>query len=68
MGFMKDTFPLAIYGMQDVYSGYILYLKVWASNSNPKLIGRWYLEHLYDTKGTVTNFTTIIIFYATLLP
>ena len=50
MGFMNSTFPLAIYGLQDAFSGYILYLKVWSSNSNPKLIGRWYLEHLYQTK------------------
>ena len=26
MGFMKSTFPLAVYGLQDVFSGYILWL------------------------------------------
>ena len=51
MDFAKDTFPLAVYGMQDVFSRYLLYLKVWVSNSNPKLIGRWYLDHLLKTKG-----------------
>lgn len=50
MDFAKDTFPLAVYGMQDVFSGYLVYLKVWMSNSNPKLVGRWYLEHLYKSK------------------
>ena len=28
----------------------LLWLKVWVSNHDPKLIGRWYLEHLYETK------------------
>ena len=50
MGFMRDTFPLAIYGMQDVFSCRILFIKVWTSNSDPKLIGRWYYEHLVSTK------------------
>ena len=27
-----------------------LWLKVWVSNHVPKLIGRWYLEHLIETK------------------
>ena len=51
MGFIRDTFPLAAYGLQDLFSGKVLYLKLWTSNSNPKLIGRWYLEHLIKTKG-----------------
>eukprot|EP00795_Rhopilema_esculentum_P000908 gene908-10664_t len=50
MGFMKDTFPLAVYGWQDVFSGCILFLNIWVSNSNPKLIGRWYLDYLYKKK------------------
>ena len=56
MDFAKDTFPLAVYGMQDVFSGYLVYLKVWVSNSNPKLVGRWYLEHLYKSKGNALCF------------
>jgi hypothetical protein len=51
MGFMNSTFPLAIYGLQDAFSGYILYLKLWPGNSDPKLIGRWYMEHLYNVKS-----------------
>ncbi|XP_027044929.1 uncharacterized protein LOC113672779 [Pocillopora damicornis] len=50
MGFMNSTFPLAVYGLQDAFSGYILYLKLWTTNSDPKLIGRWYMDHLYKTK------------------
>ncbi|KAK3754907.1 hypothetical protein QZH41_012651 [Actinostola sp. cb2023] len=57
MGFMKDTFPLAVYGIQDVFSNYIVYLKLWNSNSDPKLIGRWYLENLYKTRGNVRRET-----------
>jgi hypothetical protein len=51
MGFMRDIFPLALFGMQDVFSGRILYLRLWTSNSDPRLIGRWYLEHLLNTKS-----------------
>lgn len=28
MDVMNNTFPLAVYGLQDVFSGYILYLKL----------------------------------------
>ena len=51
MDFMNNRFPLAVYGLQDVFSGYILYLKLWPSNSDPKLIARWYLEYLYESRG-----------------
>ncbi|XP_028403995.1 uncharacterized protein LOC114526598 [Dendronephthya gigantea] len=50
MGFMNGTFPLAVYGLQDVFSNYIIYLKLWTSNSDPKLVGRWYLEQLYRSR------------------
>ena len=53
MGFMNSTFPLAVYGLQDAYSGYILYLKLWILNSDPKIIRRWYLQHLYESKGEI---------------
>ena len=52
MDFIRDTFPLAVYGLQDMFSGRLLFVKIWRSNSDPKLTGRWYLEHLYETKGT----------------
>ena len=55
MDFMNNTFPLAVYGLQDVFSGYILYLKVWPSNSDPKLIARWYLEYLYKSRGNCSS-------------
>ncbi|XP_074635510.1 uncharacterized protein LOC141893927 [Acropora palmata] len=50
MGFMNSTFPLAVYGLQDAFSGYILYFKLWTTNADPKLIGCWYMDHLYRTK------------------
>ncbi|XP_028412940.1 uncharacterized protein LOC114535818 [Dendronephthya gigantea] len=55
LGYMNYTFPLAVYGLQDAYSGYILYLKLWTSNSDPKIVGRWYLEHLYKSKVISDN-------------
>lgn len=50
MGYQNSTFPLAVYGCMDTASRKLLWLKVWVSNHDPKLIGRWYLEHLYETK------------------
>ena len=50
MGYQNSTFPLAVYGCMDTASRKLLWLKVWVSNHEPKLIGRWYLEHLYETK------------------
>ena len=50
---MKCIFPLTGYGLQDAYSGYVLYLKLWTSNSDPKHIVRWYLKHLYESKGEI---------------
>lgn len=57
MGFQNNTFPLAVYGLQDVFSTYIVFLKIWTSNSDPNLIGRWYLENLYKTKGKLKRQT-----------
>ena len=50
MGFQNSTFPLAIYGCIDTSSRKILWLKVWTSNSKPEIIGRWFLEYLYETR------------------
>ena len=50
MGYQRDTFPLAIYGCIDTASRKILWLRIWTSHSDPKLIGRWYFDYLYDTK------------------
>ena len=50
MIFMNSTFPLAKYGLQDAFSGYIHYLKIWPGNSHPKCIASWYLEHLYHVE------------------
>lgn len=50
MGYQNSTFPLAVYGCMDTASRKLLWLRVWVSNSNPKIIGRWYMEYLYETK------------------
>lgn len=50
MGFQNSTFPLAIYGCYDTASRKVMFLKVWMSNSSPDLVGRWYFDHLYETK------------------
>ena len=50
MGYQNSTFPLAIYGCMDTASRKLLWLKVWTSNSDPQLIGRWYLEYLFESR------------------
>ena len=46
MGYQKSTFPLAIYGCLDTASRKIIFLKVWTSISDPKLVGKWYFEFI----------------------
>ena len=50
MGYQNSTFPLAVYDCIDTASRKLLWLHVWVTNSNPKVIGRWYLEYLYKTR------------------
>ena len=50
MGFRNSTFPIAVYGCIDTCSRKVLWAKVWIGNSDPKLIGRFYLEHLFKTR------------------
>jgi hypothetical protein len=54
MGFQNSTFPIAVYGCLDTFSWKVLWVKVWMSNSKPELIGRFYLEYLYE-HGTITS-------------
>lgn len=41
---------LASYGSIDMASRKIMWLKIWTSNSDPRLIARWYLEFRYEHK------------------
>jgi len=50
MGYQNSTFPLAVYVCIDTASRKILWLKIWKSNSKPEIIGKWYLEYLYQTR------------------
>lgn len=54
-GYQNSMFPLSIYGGQDTCSGRINFLKIWTSNKNPKIIGKFYLEYLVEAKGTKTQ-------------
>ena len=55
MGYQNSTFPLAIYGILDQASRKILLLKCWTTNSDPHVVGRWYLEHLKSTRTLPSN-------------
>ena len=50
MGYQNSTFPMAIYGCIDTATRKMLWLRIWVTNSDPNVIGRWYLEHLYETR------------------
>lgn len=50
MGYQNSTFLLAVYGCLDTFSRKIIFLKVWTSNSDPNLIGKFYTEYLLETK------------------
>ena len=52
-GYQKAMFTLGIYGGQDTYSSRINFLRIWTLNNNPKIIGRFYLDYLYESRGTV---------------
>ena len=49
-GYQKATFPLCIYGGMGTYSERIQFLRIWTSN-NPKIVGRYYLEYQYESRG-----------------
>ena len=50
-GYQKSVFPLCIYGGQDTYSGRINFLKIWTTNNDPKVIGRFYYNYLQENRG-----------------
>lgn len=58
MGYQNWTFPLAVYGCIDTASRKILWLKVWDTNSQPELIGKWFIEYLIESKH-IPNFVRI---------
>ncbi len=49
MGYQNSTYPIAIYGSLDTTSRRLLWIRVWMSNSDPQLIGRWYFEYLMES-------------------
>ena len=50
MGYQNSTFPLAVYACIDTCSRKVLWAKVGTSNSDPSVIGRFYLEYLIKNK------------------
>ena len=50
MGYQNSTFPIAVYGCMDTCSRKLLWVKVWMTNNDPNVIGRFYLEHLFNTR------------------
>ena len=54
MAFQNSTFPLPVNGCIDTCSRKVLWAKAWITNSDPIVIGRFYLEYLYKTR-TIAN-------------
>ena len=50
MGYQNSTFSLAIYGCLDTFSRKIMFLNVWDGNSEPILIGKFYVMYLNKSK------------------
>ena len=50
MGFQNSTFPLAVYGCIDTASRKLLWLEIWTTNSNPVLVGKWYIQALLESR------------------
>ena len=59
-GHQKNKYPLAIHGAYDTFSGYVLYLKVWTSNNDPRVIGKFYLDYIYEKKSELIWFFLVI--------
>ncbi len=50
MGFQNSTFPVAIYGCLDTFSRKIIFLHVWKGNSDPVIVGNFYMQRLVETE------------------
>ena len=50
-GHQKSMFPLCIYGGQDAFSARMNFLRIWTTNNDPKVIGRFYFDYLYKSRG-----------------
>ena len=60
-GYQKSTFPLHIYGGMDTFSGRMHFLRVWTTNNDPNVIGRFYYEYLSESKGICAFFSAYLI-------
>ncbi|XP_044165295.1 uncharacterized protein LOC122949237 isoform X1 [Acropora millepora] len=49
-GFQNSMFPLCICGAQDTFSSRIQFLRIWTSNSSPRIIGRFYFDYLFERR------------------
>lgn len=50
MEYQNSAYPKAVYGCIDTATTKLMWLHVWVTNSNPKIIGSCYLEYLYVTQ------------------
>ena len=50
MGYKNSTYPIAVHSCMDTCSRKIMWIRVWMSNSDPNIIGRFFLQHLYKSR------------------
>lgn len=58
MGYQNSTFPIAVYGCLSVWIHAVVNLvgqRLGFNNGDPKLIGRFYLEKIYENKTTASR-------------
>lgn len=63
-GYQKSMFPLCIYGGQDTYSGRMNFLRIWTTNNNPQIIGRFNFDYLYESRGKALPFYQLMDIYS----
>jgi len=39
-----------------MFSGRINSLRIWTSNNDPKIIGKFYFDYLFESRGKCVNF------------
>lgn len=67
-GYQKAMFLLGMHGGQDTDSSRINFLRIWTSNNNPKIIGRFYIDYLYESRGRIIVIFLIDTYFITCSP
>ena len=59
-GYQKAMFPLGVYGGKTHTIVASIFSRTWTLNNNPKVIGRFYLDYLYESRGRIIVITFLL--------